>query len=181
MPSSGNAPPVPGAPAAPPGAGVQPPHDSGPRSRPAAPDDVEVTGRRRRVAGDDETAGRTGRPERPADWLRQAGRAHHTDPALPTVKRSVPPVPGGPSPVPPGLEQRGAETGNIPTGPARPGTRPPRPTDATEPGRSAGRVRPVTEPPRPADTPHAGPPARGAARPTPAGPPPTGAETPAGR
>ncbi|MER7417470.1 hypothetical protein ABT346_11930, partial [Micromonospora peucetia] len=126
-----------------------------PPGRPAVPDEVESpahpprpvegeTGRQRQP-GDS----RAGRPERPADWLRQAGRAHHTDPALPTVKRSVPPpVAGGPAPTPPAVEQRGVETGPAPTGRARPGAQPPRPTDTTETGQPAGRARPGAEPPR---------------------------------
>ncbi|MGK5523270.1 hypothetical protein ACSNN9_28495, partial [Micromonospora sp. URMC 107] len=151
--------------------GVQPPAHRAddavvpPPGRPAVPDEAEnpspaarpVDGEagRRRQPGDS----RTGRPERPADWLRQAGRAHHTDPALPTIKRSVPPpVAGGASPAPPEPDQRGAETGNAPVGRARPGAQPPRPADATEPGRPVGRVRPGAEPPRPADPSPPGPP-----------------------
>ncbi|RQX08032.1 hypothetical protein DLJ58_19665, partial [Micromonospora arida] len=69
---------------------------------------ADGTGRRRVVSGEPERRTPPGgeprldRPERPADWLRQAGRLPHTDPGLPVVnRRDGSPPAGGRRPAPP--------------------------------------------------------------------------------
>lgn len=57
---------------------------------------------RRTPPGGEPRLGRPDRPERPADWLRQAGRLPHTDPGLQVVnRRDGGPPSGGRRPVPP--------------------------------------------------------------------------------
>lgn len=94
VPRSGNAPPLPGA--TPTGA------------VPTGGTATDGTGRRRAVADEQDRRVPTGaepqpdlrdRPERPADWLRQAGRLPHTDPGLPVVNRRGNAPPAGERPV----------------------------------------------------------------------------------
>lgn len=161
---------------------------------------ADGTGRRRTVPDEQERrapAGgepRTDRPERPADWLRQAGRLPHTDPALPVVnRRGGTPPPAGRRPGPPvgagdltdhspgrlAVPDPAAErgTGRRPAGPpADPAADAPTGRRAVRPGATGDR----------GDDPYAGPagggrpapgggaagpgaPARGAARSTPPG------------
>ncbi|MBQ1034626.1 hypothetical protein KBX26_31980, partial [Micromonospora sp. C97] len=62
---------------------------------------ADGTGRRRVVSDEPERRTppggepRVDRPERPADWLRQAGRLPHTDPGLPVVNRREGSPPAG--------------------------------------------------------------------------------------
>ncbi|MET7673176.1 hypothetical protein ABZS39_34345, partial [Micromonospora luteifusca] len=89
VPRSGNAPPVPEA-------------SGGHSGATPTVGPADGTGRRRAVSDEPErrtpASGepRVDRPERPADWLRQAGRLPHTDPGLPVVNRrgGTPPAAG---------------------------------------------------------------------------------------
>ncbi|MGC4853021.1 hypothetical protein ACLQ24_06385, partial [Micromonospora sp. DT4] len=82
VPRSGNAPPLPDA--SPTGAvATGGTATDGTGRRRAIPDEQE----RRTPTGGESQPDLQDRPERPADWLRQAGRLPHTDPGLPVVNR----------------------------------------------------------------------------------------------
>ncbi|WCN83704.1 hypothetical protein [Micromonospora sp. LH3U1] len=89
VPRSGNAPSVPEAVGGHSGAMPTVGPADGTGRRRVVPDEPE----RRTPAGGEP---RADRPERPADWLRQAGRLPHTDPGLPVVNRrgGTPPAAG---------------------------------------------------------------------------------------
>ncbi|GAB3958736.1 hypothetical protein GCM10027614_76820 [Micromonospora vulcania] len=79
----------------------------------------EGTGRRRAVPDEQERPAPAGgepradRPERPADWLRQAGRLPHTDPGLPVVNRRGGNSPAGRRPVPPASDLNDGSSGRL--------------------------------------------------------------------
>ncbi|RLP95994.1 hypothetical protein EAD89_00730, partial [Micromonospora sp. BL4] len=170
VPRSGNAPPLPDASTGHTGGTPTVGPADGAGRRRAVPDEQ---GRRAPAGGEP----RADRPERPADWLRQAGRLPHTDPALPVVNRR-----GG---TPPAAERRPAPAADVDltggsTGPLAV------PDPAAQ--RAAGR-RPAGPPPDPGAN---APTGRRAARPTKpestgeqpsAGPtyPPAAGERPTGR
>ncbi|MDG4801573.1 hypothetical protein O7618_13575 [Micromonospora sp. WMMD980] len=159
VPRSGNAPGLPGAAAPVSGgpvdaAGPPPSRRESGRGRRAASGDGDPgadPARTRRRAADDAGEPRPQRPERPADWLRQAGRTPHTDPAMPAARR-----PAGP----PVDEPAARPAGHGPAGRAGAAVPPVRP-DQPEPG---NRAEPPGVAVPPARSAQSGPP-RGAVRP----------------
>ncbi|MEH1170133.1 hypothetical protein V6V47_32635, partial [Micromonospora sp. CPCC 205539] len=124
VPRSGNAPPVPDATTGPTGGTPTLGPTDAPGRRRAAPDEPD-----RRAPGEP----RADRPERPADWLRQAGRLPHTDPGLPVVNRR-----GGSPPASAADRRPTSPTGDL-TNPSRGPLAGPDPAADGPAGRRAGR------------------------------------------